>query len=77
LRPSQFIDVDLGPLLSVRKLLDSHFGPLLCVRKVVNHLGELMEVGAVDEFGVRFHKHFGEEVGLVLGKRADESAADF
>ena len=77
LRPSQFIDVELGPLLCVRKFLDSHFGPLLRLPEVVNHLGELVEVGAVDEFGVRFHEHLGQEVGLVLGKGTNEPAADF
>jgi hypothetical protein len=63
MRPSQFIDVD--------------FGPLLRLTQVVNYLGELVEVSAVYKFGVRFHEHLGEEVGLVLGKGADESAADF
>jgi hypothetical protein len=36
-----------------------------------------MEVGAVHELGMRFHKHLGQEVGLVLGKGPDESAANF
>jgi len=36
-----------------------------------------VEVGAVHEFGMRLHEHLGQEVGLVLGKSADESAADF